>query len=100
MRERYPRRAQLSKIIFGKGGQRDIGDIQLSRRACYLVGINGDPRKKESIAAVQRYFVEQTRKQEIQEILDAAGSDRDRLEVCQKLEETEREMKSEAIASG
>jgi DNA-damage-inducible protein D len=39
--------------------------------------------------------VEQTRKQEIQEILDAAGSDRDRLEACQKLEETEREMKSE-----
>src|SRR5262249_39797164 len=69
-----------------KGGQRDIGDIELSRRACYLIGINGDPRKKDTIAAVQRYFVEQTRRQEIADMLDAAGLDRDRLEAHRKLE--------------
>jgi DNA-damage-inducible protein D len=85
----------VSKLITaGKGAQRDIGDIELTRRACYLVGINGDPRKKETIAAVQRYFVEQTRKQEITEMLGVAGADRDRLEACQKLEATRQDMRA------
>lgn len=76
-----------------KGGTRDIGDIELTRRACYLVGINGDPRKKESIAAVQRYFVEQARRQEIADMLGIAGADRDRLEAGRKLDATRRDMK-------
>jgi DNA-damage-inducible protein D len=77
-----------------KGGSRDIGDIELTRRACYLVGINGDPRKKESIAAVQRYFVEQTRRQEITDMLGIAGADRDRLDASQKLDATRQDMKA------
>ena len=58
----------VSKVITaGKGAQHRIRDIELTRQACYFVGINGDPRKKETIAAVQRYFVEKTRKHEILE---------------------------------
>lgn len=83
-------------IAVPKGGQRDIGDIELTRRACYLIGINGDPRKKDTVAAVQRYFAEQTRKQEIHEMLSLASSDADRLAACQKFNATEAELKEVA----
>lgn len=37
------------------GGEKEIGDIELSRYACYLIVQNGDPRKKV-IALGQTYF--------------------------------------------
>jgi len=38
----------VNKMIdLAKGAQREIADIKLSRYACYLIVMNGDPRKKE-----------------------------------------------------
>lgn len=43
-----------------KGGGRPREDYLLPRFACYLIAMNGDPRKRE-VAAAQAYFAVQTR---------------------------------------
>ncbi len=54
----------LGMITIGKGGQRQVEDVILSRYACYLIVQNADP-SKEIVATGQTYFAVQTRLQEI-----------------------------------
>jgi len=51
-------------IEIGKGGQRPVKTIFMSRYACYLAIQNADP-KKEIVALGQTYFAVQTRRQEL-----------------------------------
>ena len=53
-------------IKLAKGATRNVVDYKLSRYACYLIVMNGNP-KKEIIALGQTYFAIQTRKQELNE---------------------------------
>jgi len=51
-------------IEIGKGGQRPVKTVLMSRYACYLAIQNADP-KKEIVAQGQTYFAIQTRRQEL-----------------------------------
>lgn len=62
--DHFPRVEKLVEI--GSGAKRDVGDLHLTRYACYLIIQNADPAK-EVVAQGQTYFAIQTRKQEILE---------------------------------
>lgn len=50
-------------VMLGSGAQREVEDYYLSRFGCYMVAMNGDPRKPE-IASAQVYFAIQTQRME------------------------------------
>lgn len=58
---------EVTRLFAGalkKSEGRNAEDYHLARYACYLVALNGDPRKPE-IAAAQTYFVIKTREAEV-----------------------------------
>lgn len=83
-------------VLLGSGSSREVSDMMLTRYACYLIAQNGDPRK-EPIAFAQTYFAIQTRKQEL---LEERLKVLERLNLRQKLSQTEKELSAVLFERG
>lgn len=73
--------AEVGKMVeIGSGTKRNVEDYELSRYACYLIVMNGDPRK-EVIALGQTYFAVKTRQQELIEDYEKLTEEQKRLAI-------------------
>ncbi len=86
-------------IALAKTAERDVQDYQLSRYACYLIVMNGDPRK-EVIAVGQTYFAVKTRQQELIDHYDQLGEDQKRLAIRNEMIAHNKSLAEAAQAAG
>ena len=90
----------VNKMVnLGSGSQREITDIKLSRYACYLIVMNGDPRK-EVIALGQTYFALKTRQKEISDSAAQLSEDEKRLAIRDEVSIRNKFLASSAKAAG
>ncbi len=86
-------------ISLAKGAEREIDDMMLSRYACYLIVMNGDPRK-EVIALGQTYFAVKTRQQELIEHYEELSEDQKRLAIRKEMKEHNKRLSQAAKDAG
>ena len=92
--------ADVSKTIdMPKGAHKEIPDYMLSRYACYLIVMNGDPRK-EVIAVGQTYFAVKTRQQELIENYEQLNEDQKRLAIRNEMIEHNKSLAEAAQMAG
>ena len=79
--------ADVRKMIsLAKGATREVQDYQMSRYACYLTVMNGDPRK-QVIAVAQTYFAVKTRQQELVENFEELSENQKRLAIREEIKQ-------------
>ena len=92
--------AEVGKMVeIGSGASREVDDYELSRYACYLIVMNGDPRK-EVIAVGQTYFAVKTRQQELIDQYDQLSEDQKRLAIRREMAEHNKSLADAAKNAG
>lgn len=92
--------SHVGKMVnLGSGSHREVDDFMLSRYACYLIVMNGDPRK-QVIALGQTYFAVKTRQQELVENYDELSEDQKRLAVRSEMKRHNKQLADAAHDAG
>ncbi len=86
-------------VSIGSGAERGFPSYMLSRYACYLIVMNGDPRK-DVIAAGQTYFAVKTRQQELAEDYAQLTEDQKRLAIRSEIKEHNKSLAAAAQQAG
>lgn len=91
--------ADARKIVKTGVATKEIEDYHLSRYACYLIAMNGDPRKK-AIAMAQSYFAIKTRQQELSENFEELSEEQKRLAIRGELKHHNKSLADAAHEAG
>lgn len=89
-------RQTAKMVLIGSGAERQMEDWFLSRYACYLIAMNGDPAKRE-VGYAMTYFAVQTRLQEAQNQLTAEEK---RLMLRNRVKDANKSLNSAAKKAG
>ena len=92
--------AHVSEMVrIGSGAERKMDSYKLSRYACYLIVMNGDPRK-EVIALGQTYFAVKTRQKELSDEVAQLSEEEKRLAIRDEVTIRNKFLASSAKAAG
>ena len=92
--------SHVGKMVnLGSGSHREVDDFMLSRYACYLIVMNGDPRKQD-IALGQTYFAVKTRQQELVENYDELSEEQKRLAIRAEMKRHNKQLADAAHGAG